>query len=296
MIEFPVLSSGEQPVWDGEKFLVGGRSLRMLSYSTNPAGWDDDLTDLHEIEAGNGTHPIDVASRASAIKSIRDAGFTGQGSILEIGCSSGFLLHELKEAFPTAEIVGADIVVTPLERLGSALRAVPLIQMDLLCCPLDEGQFDVVVALNVLEHIEDDRLALRQMARLLKPGGTLILEVPQGPGLYDYYDAFLRHSRRYTKKELLDKIRDVGLTVHCSGAVGFVVFPSFYLVKKLNRLRYGVRGERTPNLEQMVRRQIKRTSTNRFLDFVFALESKLTALCRIAPGIRCTVTARKPGA
>lgn len=117
MIEFPLLPSGEKPIWDGKVFRIGDRVTRVLAYSTNFAGWDDNLTELHEIEAGDGAHPIDVASRISALNSIQDAGFPQDGSILEVGCSSGFLLRDIKKAFPQANIVGADIVVKPLERL-----------------------------------------------------------------------------------------------------------------------------------------------------------------------------------
>lgn len=293
MIEFPLLPSGEKPIWDGKVFRIGDRVTRVLTYSTNFAGWDDNLTELHEIEAGDGAHPIDVASRISALNSIQDAGFPQDGSILEVGCSSGFLLRDIKKAFPRADIVGADIVVKPLKRLGDMLPGVPLIQMDLLKCPLVEGQFDAVVALNVLEHIEDDDLALRQMARLLKPGGVLIVEVPQGPALFDYYDEYLRHFRRYTKSELLKKLQHTGLTIQHTAAIGFVPYPLFYLVKKLNRTRYGIKGEKHNNIETMVRQQIKQTSTNKVFNFLLVLESLLASFSQVMPGIRCTAVAKK---
>ena len=156
-----------------------------------------------------------------------------------------------------------------------------------------EGQFDAVVALNVLEHIEDDDLALRQMTRLLKPGGVLIVEVPQGPALFDYYDEYLRHFRRYTKGELLKKLQHTGLTIQHTAAIGFLLYPLFYLVKKCNRTHYGIKGEKCNNIEKMVRQQIKRTSTNKVLNFIFALESLLADLGQVMPGVRCTAVAKK---
>jgi SAM-dependent methyltransferase len=63
-----------------------------------------------------------------------------------------------------------------------------LLHFDLRHCPLPDGSFDGVILLNVLEHIKEDAAALRQIARILKPGGIAAIEVPAGRGLYDIYD------------------------------------------------------------------------------------------------------------
>ena len=62
----------------------------------------------------------------------------------------------------------------PLYRLAKALPGVPLMRFDLLQCPLPAASIDVLIMLNVLEHIEDDGGALRKAFALLKPGGHLI--------------------------------------------------------------------------------------------------------------------------
>jgi SAM-dependent methyltransferase len=292
MIDFPALPSGETPVWDGTLFQWGDRSSRVVAYSSNFAGWDDDLTALHEVEAGDGQHPIDAASRSAAIDALRRFGFPLNGTVLEIGCSSGFLLRDLKREFPDAEIVGADIVVKPLERLGASLPGVPLVQMDMLQCPLVERQFDALVALNVLEHIEDDEAALGKMARLLKPGGILVLEVPQGPDLYDYFDAYLRHFRRYSRQEVVAKIAASGLQLQAFSFIGFVPYLPFWMVKKLNRIRFGKHGERSPGMEEMVRKEIKTTARSRTLELAFAVEKALSGKIPFQSGIRCAAVAR----
>jgi SAM-dependent methyltransferase len=74
------------------------------------------------------------------------------------------------------------------------------------------GDFDLVCALEVLEHIEDDRGALAGWVRHLRPGGTLIVSVPQGRDRYSEGDARLGHFRRYDPQELEGKLGDSGLT------------------------------------------------------------------------------------
>lgn len=76
-----------------------------------------------------------------------------------------------------------------------------------------DGQYDSVVCLNVLEHIEDDQAALERMTRLLLPGGKLVILVPQYRFLMSKMDRMLGHFRRYNQKELRGKLEDAGLLV-----------------------------------------------------------------------------------
>lgn len=296
MIKFPDLPGGGSPIWDGGCFDVSGQPARVLAYSSNFDGWNEDLTELHEIEAGDGAHPIDIASRGNVLAMLQRYGFPADGDLLEIGCSSGFMLRDLQRAYPKASIVGSDILKASLERLGTHLPGIPLLQMDVVNCPLPDRQFDAVVGLNVLEHIEDDAAALRQLARLLKPGGIAILEVPQGPNLYDYFDKYLMHFRRYSHGEFAMKIRNAGLELERSDSLGFAVYPAFFLVKKLNRLRYGAQGERAGDLQKMVRGQISATSRSVVLEWAFHLDRLINRWFRLPLGIRCIAVARKPRA
>lgn len=83
------------------------------------------------------------------------------------------------------------------------------------------GGFDTVVAANLLEHIEDDRLALVNMNRLLRRGGNLLVLVPAHMLLFGSYDRLLGHHRRYTKEELANKVR----------LAGFRIIKIFYISK-----------------------------------------------------------------
>jgi SAM-dependent methyltransferase len=282
----PPFGSIAHPIWDGTSFLIGDKKSPVLEYSENFSGWSDDLTDLHEEFAGD-SHPIDIASRENAISQVRRVLKSNSPVIVEIGCSSGFLLKKLLNNFPKATIIGADIVREPLYRLSKQLPGLPLIRFDLLKCSLPADIADVIIMLNVLEHIEDDIEALKQAYRLLKPGGYLIIEVPACQFLYDAYDAKLRHYRRYSMKELHSKLFKAGFVVERSSHLGFFLFPVFAMVKLVNKFfRSGEDGD------IIVREQAAKTSNSILLRFVMALESSLSAL-KFPFGIRCLVSAVK---
>jgi SAM-dependent methyltransferase len=91
------------------------------------------------------------------------------------------------------------------------------------------GEFDSIICLNVLEHIADDRGALRRFHDLLAPGGTLLLLVPAHPSLYGGIDRTVEHQRRYTKDGLRQRLLEAGFAaaelrlVNPLGALGWFV-------------------------------------------------------------------------
>ena len=193
-----------RPTWNGLRFVYDDQAVPVLEYSENFAGWSHDLTALHESAAGD-SHAIDLASRNDALSQVGYSLPLGRAVIMEIGCSSGFLIKNMARIFPQAVLIGVDVVKEPLHKLAEDFPGIPLIRFDLLQCPLPDESVDVLVMLNVLEHIEDDVLALRNAYKLLKPGGSLVIEVPAYQYLYDSYDAQLHHFRRYTSSALASK-------------------------------------------------------------------------------------------
>ncbi|GAB7521231.1 hypothetical protein PBS_02140 [Paraburkholderia sp. 2C] len=279
--------SSSTPQWDGKNFVVGDVHTPVLEYSENFAGWSDDLTALHEEAAGE-NHPIDVASRRNAIDEVRKSIRTSTPVIMEIGCSSGFLIRELVAEFPSACVVGADVVKAPLYQLAGRLPGVPLIRFDLLQCPLPDQSVDVLIMLNVLEHIEDDVTALQRAFNLLKPGGVLIAEVPAGKHLYDSYDAELHHFRRYSASELADKLTRVGFSLSRRSHLGFLLFPAFAMVKLKNK--------RAPKRDEaaVVRDQAASTASSGVVKLAMELETRYLSNIRLPFGIRALATAQRP--
>jgi SAM-dependent methyltransferase len=161
---------------------------------------------MHEREASS-SHPIDLASRALAIESMKLIKAEGRPVILDVGCSSGFLVEDLLRNIANAGIIGADYLPDIVFKAAQRVPKNPFLQFDLRQCPLPNGCIDGVTALNVLEHIDDDVKALAEIFRILKRGGIAHIEVPAGPGSFDLYDEVLLHLRRYRLCELIAKAR-----------------------------------------------------------------------------------------
>lgn len=283
----PPLNSMSHPEWVGGGFRLGQQIVPVLEYSENFAGWSDDLTALHEEAAGE-SHPIDVASRADALRQLQANLRMKAPCILEIGCSSGFMLKKMKLALPDATIVGADVVREPLYRLAKELPSVPLLRFDLLQCPLPSDSFDAVVMLNVLEHIEDDISALAQVHRILKPGGIAVIEVPAGPHLYDAYDKALNHFRRYKISEVTAKLQSAGFSVERQSHLGFFLYPAFAMVKRRNQRQ---KSQEDPNA--LVKAQASDTSSSGLLKLAVAMEQALGNWFSYPMGVRCLTLGRK---
>lgn len=91
------------------------------------------------------------------------------------------------------------------------------------------GRYDNLYALNVIEHIADDRLALHHAAQLLRPGGRMVILVPAYPRLYNRFDHELGHHRRYTEAQLRAAFLAAGLRVQEAFAFNAMGIPGWWL-------------------------------------------------------------------
>jgi SAM-dependent methyltransferase len=108
-----------------------------------------------------------------------------------------------------------------------------------LALPFPDGAFDVVAAFDVLEHCDPESVAIRELARVLAPGGRLLMSVPAYQWAWSDHDVRAGHYRRYTKRRLLAAVRQTDLTVlRVTYAFG-AVFPFFAAERVVRRLRRG---------------------------------------------------------
>lgn len=147
--------------------------------------------------------------------------------VIEIGCGIGNFTSLLLDR---EAVTAIDIEPGCIERLRQRFPNQPHLRA--IACDLNSPNFldlasfnaDSCVCLNVLEHIEDDREALRRMSAVLVPGGAVVLLIPAFPGLYGPIDELLGHFRRYTRASIAKVAGEVGLSVktaHYLNAVGF---------------------------------------------------------------------------
>jgi SAM-dependent methyltransferase len=281
----------ETPVWTGRGFRIGDTLHHVLSYGVRHSNWSDELTTFHEENAGD-NHFIDSASRRHALRQLKRFVRVRHPVILEVGCSSGFLLRDLVAAYPQAVVIGSDYVRGPLEALAGRTPDLPLLQFDLVHCPLPSESLDAVVLLNVLEHIEDHATAVHQLYRVLKPGGVAVIEVPAGPHLYDVYDLVLTHWRRYTLGELRKLTEQAGFRTVYASHLGFFLYPAFAWTKRAGRRLLAAPAEVQ---KTWVAERIAGTGSNPLLHGLMRAEMALGSVVRYARGIRCLLTAAKPG-
>ncbi|MEO8330933.1 MAG: class I SAM-dependent methyltransferase [Gallionella sp.] len=155
-------------------------------------------------------------------------------SFLEIGCGTGFVLSGVASAFPSASLVGAEIHSTGLQYAAHRVPRAQFMQMDARKIPF-ESHFDALGAFDVLEHIEEDTIVLAQLNQALKPGGTLILTVPQHPLLWSSQDEMACHVRRYTATELKQKVSSAGFDIVDSGSFVALLLPLMWLSRRFDK-------------------------------------------------------------
>ena len=125
----------------------------------------------------------------------------GKQKVLDVGCGWGVTLAYLESQ--GHHVTGLDVGRSALEMLDSHARL--LILGDIERGPLPEseiGHYDAVLALDVLEHLDDDTAALKHLAQLVRPGGLVVVTVPARPDLWSEFDEIQGHRRRYVKDQM----------------------------------------------------------------------------------------------
>ncbi|NNE72042.1 MAG: class I SAM-dependent methyltransferase, partial [Acidimicrobiales bacterium] len=138
--------------------------------------------------------------------------------MLDVGCGTGSML----------DAIGANASSVGLDPLGHHLpqraRGPRFGRARTEALPVRSETIDLILALDVLEHV-DDRLAIREFTRCLKPGGVFIGTVPAGPRLWSYRDDDAGHLRRYRRVDLRATVSSGGLIVEQCRAFQGVLMP-----------------------------------------------------------------------
>ncbi|MBN1545207.1 MAG: class I SAM-dependent methyltransferase [Syntrophaceae bacterium] len=185
------------------------------------------------------THWWFVARRRILASVISGLDLSSEGEILEIGCGAGGNLAMLAsfgrlravELDETARTIATDLGICDVAAGG---LPEPI--------PFDDGAFDLVCLLDVLEHIKDDCAALVRAGRLLRPTGRLLVTVPAYPWLWSAHDDAHHHQRRYTKEMLCQKAQGAGLIISRLGYFNTLLFPLIAGIRIIARITGTERG------------------------------------------------------
>ncbi len=205
---FPRLEA-QCPACHATPILINGFEAYAPEMAREGGGFKEShFAELAGVEAGH----FWFESRNNLIAWAIDKYCRQRESFLEIGCGTGFVLSGVSQRFEFERLMGSEIFSEGLQFAAQRVPGANFIQMDARNIPFS-GEFDVIGAFDVLEHIEEDELVLEHMHRALKPGGMLLVTVPQHDWLWSPSDDYACHVRRYSAKDCHAKIEAAGFRI-----------------------------------------------------------------------------------
>jgi len=202
-------------------------------------------------------------------------------TILDIGCGSGLMLNALEGLGNTSGMdMSDDAIQFSQEIFRGGIRKGYLPDN----VPFPENQFDLITALDVIEHIDDDVQSLKTIKELLTATGTAIITVPAYMFLWSHFDEINEHKRRYTLTELKNKLEQAGFRIEKISYYNTFLFPIAYVVRKLNNFlgRNGVSDIEMPS-----------DIMNNLLRRVFSSEKSLLRYCNFPFGVSVLAVVKK---
>jgi SAM-dependent methyltransferase len=232
-------------------------------------------------------HPWWRARASLVLRLLEDLSVRPPARVLDAGCGWGVTLAALENG--GYQSIGLDISHRALVQLDRPGRL--LVQAD-LTQPIDPGrpQSDAVLALDVIEHIEDDLAAIRRLGSLVKPGGVLIVSVPALPEMFSEFDLIQGHRRRYLPETLR--------AVFTGSELEFerVFWWGRWLVPVLGRQRARPRGRPGETHAQIYHRYLRLPPQPIpwIVRLAFSLEERATVRGRLEKGTSLFAVARRP--
>jgi SAM-dependent methyltransferase len=203
--------------------------------------------------------------------------------VIDVGCGVGSNLILLKSM--GFKVIGIDSKIYALS-YAKKLSGVPLANGDLLRLPVKSDSIGLIIATDILEHLNEDRTGIKEIHRSLEQGGKVLITVPAFRFLWGKQDVAGMHQRRYSKKELLRKMKQEGFTVLKSSYFNFVLFSPIFVMRRVIRL-IGL------NIES--ENKINFPLINFFLKTIFLLELCLLKYVSFPFGVSILCIARKNG-
>ncbi|WP_404421811.1 class I SAM-dependent methyltransferase [Nibricoccus sp. IMCC34717] len=161
-------------------------------------------------------------------------GEAGQLRLLDAGCGTGGFLRRLARQRPLWEAQGVDRSGEACA-LARARGAAPITEATLEALPFADNFFDAVVSADVFYQVEEPAVALRELRRVLRPGGALVLTAPAYPWLWSYHDEAVGGRRRFTRRALRELLAENGFNVVRLTHWNALTFPAIVWKRKVSR-------------------------------------------------------------
>lgn len=222
------------------------------------------------------------AARRTIIRSVlRTLDLAPGANLLEVGCASGGNLEMLGEF---GAVKACEYDVTTLELARRLHPGVEIERCELPeVVPFGEEKYDVIGVFDVLEHVEADAAALRSLRERLKPGGRVVLTVPAFRWLWSAHDEINQHFRRYTRQEMVARLREAGLEPAHASYFNLILMPIILLARLASdALRRDPAEQLEPPLPWV----------NRTLEVIFSSERHVVSRCGLPLGVSLLVVAR----
>jgi SAM-dependent methyltransferase len=234
----------------------------------------------HELEA---THWWYRGRRRVIAELLRGVALPAQPAILDAGCGSGRNMVELARLGTVTGVEIADISVARARERGVG----EVVQCSVTELPFEDSRFDLAVCLDVIEHIADEAAAMRELYRVMAPGGTLVVTVPAYQWLWSEHDVINHHERRYTRRTLAAPATAAGWEMIRSTYFNGALLPVAIVHRRLARRSHLV-DEPVSDLQRTPER------LNAILEWPLRLETRIIARgWRIPAGLSLAAVFRK---
>lgn len=241
--------------------------------------------EMYELHAAHEDHHWWYVARRSIVLDLIRTHLSNRperARLLDVGCGAGGMLSAMRQF---GDVVGVDpspvAVALTAERSGADVREGSL--PDALPIAMSE-RFDVITALDVIEHIDDDAAALRTLARLVAPDGLLIVTVPAFAFLWSGHDVVNEHRRRYSSRMLRTVLEGAGLQVERISYFNTLLFPPIAAIRIVRRLLG--RQEASADVGAVP------APVNRILSSLFGAERHILRHATLPFGVSLIATAR----